>query len=132
MEEAMDHGTQFNKKYQMWDIKDGTIIQEIPGPDEKPFMDGLKRTDLRLVWSLLVDWFNPHRNKTSGKKKSVGSVTMGLLNLPPSLQYKAENIYLAGIIPGPREPALNEINHFLCPVTSSYHHDRWDVVHLNS
>jgi len=120
MEEAMDRGTQFNEKYQMWDIKDGTIMQEIPGPDEKPFMDGLKRTDLRLAWSLSVDWFNPHGNKTSGKKKSVGSVAMGLLNLPPSLRYKAENIYLAGIIPGPREPALDEINHFLRPVVDFF------------
>ncbi|KAG2054413.1 hypothetical protein BDR06DRAFT_825917, partial [Suillus hirtellus] len=72
--------------------------------------------DLRLAWSLLMDWFNPHRNETSGKKKLVGSIVMGLLNLPPSLQYKPENMYLVGIIPGPREPALEEINHFLCPV----------------
>jgi hypothetical protein len=63
-----------------------------------------------------VDWFNPHGNKTSGKKKSVGSIAMVLLNLPPSLRYKPENMYLVGIIPGPREPALEEINHFLRPV----------------
>jgi len=85
IEEAMDCGMMMNDKYDLWDIKDGTVMQEILGPDRKPFMDGLKRRDLRLAWSLSMDWFNPHRNKTSGKKKSVGSIAMGLLNLPPSL-----------------------------------------------
>lgn len=116
IEEAMDRGTMMNEKCHMWDIKDGAAMQEILGPDGKPFMDGLKRRDLRLAWSLSVDWFNPHGNKTSGKKKSVGSIAMVLLNLPPSLRYKPENIYLVGVIPGPREPALEEINHFLRPV----------------
>ncbi|KAG2048988.1 hypothetical protein BDR06DRAFT_867972, partial [Suillus hirtellus] len=90
IEKAMDHGTMLNEKYQMWDIKDGTVIQEILGPDGKLFMDGLKRQDLRLAWSLSVDWFNPHGNKTSGKKKSVG------------------------------EPALDDINHFLRPVVDTF------------
>ncbi|KAG1780880.1 hypothetical protein EV702DRAFT_1042593 [Suillus placidus] len=72
IEEAMDHGTMMSEKYHMWDIKDGTVMQEISGTDGKLFMNGLKRQDLRLAWSLSVDWFNPHGNKTSGKKKAVG------------------------------------------------------------
>lgn len=100
IEEAMDRGTMMNEKYRMWDIKDGTVMQEILGADGKPFLDG--------------------GNKTSGKKKSVGSIAMGLLNLPPSLRYKPENMYLVGIIPGPREPALDEINHFLRPVVDFF------------
>jgi hypothetical protein len=118
IKEAMDLGTMINKKYCMWDIKDGTVMQEISGTDRKLFMDWLKRWDLRLAWSPPVDWFNPHGNKTSSKKKLVGSIVMGLLNLPPSLQYKPENMYLVGIIPGPRELALDEINHCLQPVVN--------------
>jgi hypothetical protein len=116
MEVAMDQGMMVSNDLQIWDIKDGMEIGEILGSDGKPFIDGLKRIDLKLSWSLSVDWFNLYGNNTLGKKKSIGLIVMGLLNLPPSLWYKAKNMYLAGIIPGTREPALDKINHFLCPV----------------
>lgn len=79
-------------------------------------MDGLKRSELRMVWSLSVDWFNPFHNKAAGRQASCGAIAMLLLNLPPSLHYRAENIYLHGVIPGPKEPSLNEVNHFLSPL----------------
>lgn len=92
-------------------------------------MDRLRRHNLRLGWSLSVDWFNPHRNKLAGKKKLVGSITMALLNLPPSLWYRVENLYIMGIIPGPKEPFLNEINHFLHPLVDfflpTWKNDTW-------
>lgn len=116
MEEAMERSTRLNDKHQLWDIKDGTGITEMMGPDGKPFMDGLPRKELRLAWSLSVDWFNPHQNKMAGKKKSVGSIAMMLLNLPPTLCYKPENLYFFGVIPGPREPSQDKINHFLRPL----------------
>jgi hypothetical protein len=38
------------------------------------------------------------------------------LNLPPTERYKVENIFLFGIIPGPKEPSLEEVNHLLRPL----------------
>jgi hypothetical protein len=129
MEDAIDRGTVFNDTYDLWDIKDGTVIRDLKGPDGQPFMDGLPRSELRLAWSFLVDWFNPYHNKAAGKAASVGSIVMALLNLPPSLRYKPENLYIVGITPGPKEPSLEETNHFLKPVvdifSASWKHGNW-------
>src|SRR6266567_4558660 len=38
------------------------------------------------------------------------------LNLPPNERFKTENMFLAGIIPGPKEPSMQKINHFLKPL----------------
>ena len=59
MEEAMEWGTMLNDKHQLWDINNGIVITEVQGPDGKVFMDGLKRSDLQLAWSLSINWFNP-------------------------------------------------------------------------
>ena len=41
---------------------------------------------------------------------------MACLNLPLEIRYKPENIYLAGIIPGPKQPSLENLNHYICPL----------------
>ncbi len=115
MEELLDHGTLFNDTEDMWDIKDGARVKEMVGPDGDPFWDGLKRGELWLLWSLSIDWFNPRGNKAAGKAVSTGSMVMVCLNLPPSLRYKPENSFLL-VIPGPREPSVEEVGHFIEPV----------------
>ena len=98
----------------MWDIKDGVGVKEMLGPDGELFLDGLKRKELRLFWSLSVDWFNPHGNKAAGKAVSTGSVVMACLNLPPSLRYKAENLFLAAVMP--KEPSVEEVGNYMEPL----------------
>lgn len=97
------------------DIFGGTTLQEFLGPDGLPFLPP-KGSEGRYIFSLSVDAFNPFLNKQAGKKASSTAIYMVCLNLPPSIRYKAENMYLAGVIPGPREPSLTQINHLLEPL----------------
>ncbi|KIJ29534.1 hypothetical protein M422DRAFT_85357, partial [Sphaerobolus stellatus SS14] len=41
---------------------------------------------------------------------------MACLNLPLDICFKAENMYIAGIIPGPEEPHKTALNHYLRPL----------------
>lgn len=117
-EEKMDKawkghlGTRGNGEMQ--DIFDGSILQDFVGADGKQF--GASTTVSEYVFSLNVDFFNPNGNKAAGKSVSCGIIAMVCLNLPPELRYQPENMYLAGIIPGPHEPPTACINHYLHPL----------------
>jgi hypothetical protein len=95
------------------DILGSRMIREFRGPDQKtPFLD----TPGNLIFTLSMDGFNPYGMTQAGKKVSVGAIYMVCLNLPPELRYRFENMYLVGIIPGPGEPSLDQINYLLEPL----------------
>lgn len=98
------------------DITTADGIRAIKGPDGSPFLSGGQDQELRLLWCLSVDFFNPYHNKIAGKVASVGSIVLSCLLLPPNMRKKTENLCLVGIIPGPREPSGDEIDHFLRPL----------------
>ena len=97
------------------DIFSGDALRLFLGRDGSVFLPS-RNSEGRYVFGLSVDAFNPFLNKQAGKKASVTAVYMVLFNLPPSSRYKVENMYLAGVIPGPREPSLTQINHLLRPL----------------
>ncbi|KIJ31081.1 hypothetical protein M422DRAFT_81460, partial [Sphaerobolus stellatus SS14] len=43
-------------------------------------------------------------------------ISMACLNLPLDICFKAENMYIAGIIPGPEELHKTELNHYFRPL----------------
>ena len=98
------------------DIVTAGGLKRIKGPDGVPFLSGGQQHELRLMWCLSVDFFNPYHNKIAGKVASVGSVVLSCLLLPPDMRHKPENLCLVGIIPGPHEPSGEEIDHFLRPL----------------
>jgi hypothetical protein len=108
----------------MWDIWDGLAIHDLEGVDKKPFSNG-PTGEVRLVWNLSIDWFNPFMNKQSSKMASTGSMAMECLNLPPSMHHKLKNMWLL-IIPGPWEPETDQTNHFLRPLVMD-HLKSWTI-----
>jgi hypothetical protein len=101
------------KHYDIWDAPG---LRSLRGPDRKPFFHEKPKGEGRYVFSLCEDGFNPLTSKEAGKKHSTGAIYMVCLNLPPSLRYRMENVYLVGIIPGPRQPEKDQINHILAPL----------------
>lgn len=81
------------------DLKDADGAAFFPGPTE----------ELRLVFSLSVDGFNPFHMKTAKQTVSSTGIWMVLLNLPQHLRYLHENMYVAGVIPGPDKPSKEDI-----------------------
>jgi len=118
MDEAwIQHNKGGSGSDEMEDILDGEILRNFEGPDGKHFSIG--GTEGRYVFSLGMDFFNPLGNKQAGKKKSVGMISLVCLNLPIELCYRPENMFLLGVIPGPKEPPLACLNHYLTPVVDA-------------
>ncbi|PIL32292.1 hypothetical protein GSI_05537 [Ganoderma sinense ZZ0214-1] len=105
------------------DILSSPEVLNFLGPDGLPFLR-VCGSDGRYLLGLFVDWFHPRGNRQGGAAYSAGVIFMVCLNLPPTLRYKRENIYLAGVIPGPKAPSLEEVNHFIEPLALEFR-DLW-------
>lgn len=98
------------------DIWDSELLGNFLGPDKIPFFNG----STRLSFALAADWFNPYQNMEAKKKWSIGAIYLVCLNLPPHLRFRTENVCLIGVIPGPREPSLEQVNHFIRPIVEAF------------
>ncbi|GBE86757.1 hypothetical protein SCP_0906380 [Sparassis crispa] len=93
------------------DIWDQPLLHDLPGPNGTKFMDA-DANEGRYVFSLCMDGLNPFGK--GGPSASVGAIYMALLNLPPEMRYKIENMYLVAIFPG--HPSKEQINPLLAPL----------------
>ena len=76
--------------------------------------------ELRLAFSVCVDFFNVEGVSHGASKRSIGAITLACLNLPENIRYNRENMYLAGVIPGPKEPNYVEISNYLAPLVDEF------------
>ena len=91
------------------------FLQNFWGPDSnKLFVDW--GAEGHYAFSLHVDFFNPEGMIIWSLSTSCGIISMACLNLPKDIWYKPENLYLAGIIPGSKQPSLENLNHYLRPL----------------
>ncbi|KAJ2912519.1 hypothetical protein MD484_g7899, partial [Candolleomyces efflorescens] len=104
---------------QVSDIWSSQVFQELQDQSGEKFFPG-PEDELRLVFSLSVDSFNPFHNKTAKQTASSTGIWMVLLNLPREARYLPENMYLAGVIPGPSKPSNDQINHYLKLVVDDF------------
>ena len=66
-----------------------------------------------------MDGFNPFQLKQDSQSATVMGLYMVCLNLLLEIHFKPENMFLAGIVPGPHEPSLDKINNFLAPLVNN-------------
>lgn len=124
LEEMMDRAAEPMPTNSVNDILGGKGLRDFLGPDGKPFLRKVG-SEGRYLFEIFMDGFNPFQSKEAGKKVSCGAIYMVCLNLPPDMRFKVENMFLVGIIPGPREASLAEINGFLAPLVNDLL-DFWD------
>lgn len=80
----------------------------------------------RYLFALNVDFFAVEGLNPRSPSASCGIISMACLNLDIEIRYKPENMYLAGVIPGPNEPHLEELNFYLRPLMNDMV-DSWDL-----
>ena len=100
------------RKEYMEDMWDAGHLSKILLTNGERFLPG-PADEMRLAFSFSMDSFNPYHMKEAKQKVSSTGIWLILLNLPPHLQYRPENMFLAGIIPGPKKPSLSDTNHSL-------------------
>ena len=96
----------------MEDIWDSPVLRNIRDVDGESFFRG-RGEDLRLAFSLNADGFNPLHMLEAKQTLTCTAIYLVVLNFPPHLRYLFRNMYLAGVIPGPGKPSLDQINHVL-------------------
>jgi Transposase family tnp2 len=105
------------------DVFEAEFLRTFEGP--KPgtlFVD--RQGGGRYAFSLNVDFFALEGMRIRGATASAGIISLACLNLPLDVRYKPENMYLS-VIPGPKEPHLTEVNHYIRPLMDDMV-DSWD------
>ena len=121
MEDLLDRDPRATgaKSGELRDIWDGEVLREFQGADRRHFLETTIPREGRFVFALNMDGFNPFQNLVGSATNTSTAMYMVCLNLPPDIRHRAENVFLVGLIPGPKEPSLTQVNHFLKPLVDT-------------
>ncbi|MBW0497073.1 hypothetical protein O181_036788 [Austropuccinia psidii MF-1] len=81
-----------------------------------------------LAFSIYVDWFNAHGKSTRWAR--IGPIMLTCLNLPKGEKLKPENVYVAGIIPGAKEPTSLQLNYLSMSLIKELK-EQWQGYHFS-
>lgn len=112
-----DGQVHYGSPAEMHNVFDAEFLHDFKYRDGSLF--GLLSNEGHYVFNLSVNFFNPFTNKQAGKSISFGAISVVCLNLPVSMQYRSKNMFLAGVIPGPKEPHLT-LCHYLSPLVDEF------------
>ena len=97
------------------DIWEAEFLRMFKGPSSRSlFVD--RQGEGRYGFTLNIDFFNIEGMTVHGATASCGIISMVCLNLPYEIRHNPENIFIAGIIPGPHQPKLTDLNHYIKPL----------------
>lgn len=94
------------------DVYDGRVWKSFAACNGDSFFFHPRFASIGLA--LNVDWFQPYDTPYS-----IGAIYMIILNLPRNMRYLRENVIVVGLMPGPKEASLSQINHYFQPMVQS-------------
>lgn len=118
MDKACDNVNHADTPVYVNNVFDADFIRSFQGPLPNTLFIQRPGNEGRYLFAMNIDFFAVEGNRVRGASTSCGIISMACLNLPIEIRYEPENMYLVGIIPGPSEPALNELNHYMRPVVT--------------
>lgn len=98
------------------DIFDGRFVKDFRlAPGNETFFRK-EYANSRLPIMINLDWFQPYKRSVY----SVGAIYGVVCSLPREDRFRPENTLLLGLLPGPREVGLHQINHYLAPIVDQF------------
>ncbi|KIJ13114.1 hypothetical protein PAXINDRAFT_181417 [Paxillus involutus ATCC 200175] len=95
------------------DISDGDIWKMMKGPDNELFFNQAHEPEeLHIGVTMSLDWFG-RKTSVYGPSHSSGVLSLCISNLPRALRYRAENLLIPFMTPGPTEPTGPQLQNYL-------------------
>jgi hypothetical protein len=102
--------------HELSDIYDRRIWKKFKDPDDGQLFFCHDVLDSHLGIMLNLDWFQPFDSSQYSVRVMYGVIC----NLPRSERFKTPNILTLAVIPGPNEPKLHQLNHYLGPIVDQF------------